>query len=110
MKINIEVPDWSVEEGEDMYIHAGTELVAKRYFKTKTWYVKTSRCNFCGDCCRNLGQGFKNQGMVDENGTCIHLKDCKCLLGMWKPYACIMDFHDDPTLKPSKCTEEFKEV
>ena len=104
MKIELEIPDWAFEK--EIYIHSWTELVALRREDGK-WYVKTNRCNMCGDCCKNLGEGFPYRG---EDKTCIYLKDNKCSMGLHKPFSCIMDFHDTPSLKPKNCTEDFKEV
>ena len=111
MKIELEIPDWVEEKldfpEDEIYIHSYTELIAIR--RHKKWYVKTSssRCDMCGNCCKNLGNNFPYRG---EDGTCIYLKDNKCSMGIHKPFSCIMDFHDDPRIKPKNCTEEFKEV
>jgi len=104
VKVNLELPDW-VDENE-LYIHSWTELVALKRPNGK-WYVKTGRCNMCGDCCRDVSINFPYRG---ENGTCIYLKDNKCIMDLHKPFSCIMDFHDEPKLRPINCTETFKEV
>ena len=104
MLINLEIPDWAGEN--EIYIHSWTELVALMRRDGK-WYVKTSRCNHCGECCKNLSEGFPYR---DKDGNCIYLKDNKCSIDLHRPFSCMMDFHDEPKLKPKNCVEEFKQV
>ena len=106
-KITLELPDWAFES--EITIHSWLELVAIIKEDGETW-VKTGRCNMCGECCRGLGEGYKQKEMLDNNGDCKYLKDNKCTLDIWKPFACIMNFHDDPKLKPKRCSEEFVKV
>jgi hypothetical protein len=123
MKIEIEVPDWA--DKQELYLHTYEfELVAIRRnydysfdkwddSKNAKWYVKTSRCNKCGECCRHIAEGnpmYKDAIKGGDKIICPHLKDNLCSLGMHRPFSCVMDFHDDPKLKPKECTEEFKEV
>jgi len=121
-KIELELPDWA--DNQELYIHTyDLELVAiRRNFEAgfkewkgsngAKWYVKTIRCNRCGECCRHIAEGnpmykdaIKKDGMV----ICPHLKDNLCDMGIHRPFSCVMDFHDDPKLKPKECVETFEE-
>ena len=107
MKISLEIPDDVITDPDsEFYIHNWTTLLALRRRDGK-WYVKTSPCGMCGECCRHIGSG---NPMYDGSSICRHLKDNKCELDFHRPFSCIMDFHDDPKTKPKSCTEEFKEV
>jgi hypothetical protein len=91
MKINIEIPDWANEN--NIYIVSRNELVAYKNVDENKWYIKSERCNKCGNCCMvhpKEGSYFP----VKKDGSCIHLiKDGEnniCSLGMEKPLACVL--------------------
>lgn len=112
MKIELEIPDEIINQNieasglrNELYIHSGLNLIAIRRDDGK-WYVKTSHCNRCGECCKNVSVGFPFR---DENGNCKYLSpNGQCILGIHRPFSCIMDFHDNPKSKPARCVEEFK--
>ena len=115
MNINLELPDFVDKEAKEIYINILKydeipELVALRR-ETGKWYVKTARCNMCGACCKGmkLSTGFPFKSLTaDQN--CSYLNGNLCTFGIHRPFSCVMDFHDDPKLKPPECSEEFKEV
>jgi len=106
MKIELEIDDSLVNWDEEFYVHNWTSLIAIRRRDGK-WYVKTSSCGKCGECCRHIGPG---NPMYNGTSICPHLKDNLCDLDFHRPFSCILDFHDDPNYKPKSCTEEFKLV
>ena len=50
MRINLNLPDWPLEEGRGLYILAGVEPIAIK-LPNQPWQVKTGRCSQCGNCC-----------------------------------------------------------
>lgn len=77
----IDLPEWA--EGKNLYIFAGIETVAYKYLN-RPLKVKTSRCDQCGDCCRNIKGDYPPQ----TDGVCDHLKDNICSLGVLRPFTC----------------------
>lgn len=106
MKINVEIPDNIIDGRDDILIHNGRKLIAIGNVEGN-WTVKTRDCSQCGACCRNLSPNFPYR---DENGDCIYLKDNKCSVDFHRPFSCLSNYHNDPSVKPKTCTEEFKEL
>jgi len=102
------LPEWTKER--HLYLFAGIELVAFRYFGEK-WVIKTGRCNMCGLCCEN--QEGTELLPVDEHGTCIHLApsgDQKiCDLGSERPFNCSIGLGRG-RVADKDCTEIFEEI
>lgn len=81
---------------------AGQELIAYKEAGGNRWFVKTSSCSMCGDCCRNLA-GNKVVP-VDETGACVYLKNNICSLYYTRPFICLW-----PNTQ-FECDEKFEEV
>ena len=83
MELTINIPDWA--EDKNIYVLAGIELLAYKYVG-HPMKEKVSRCDQCGDCCRN----FKGDGSTWTDGTCNYLRDNVCSLGVERPFSCGM--------------------
>ena len=81
MKLEIDIPEWA--EKKNLFVFAGMEMLAFRYVGQKI-HLKTSRCDKCGDCCRNIKGDFPPQ----TDGVCDFLKDTVCSLGTSRPFSC----------------------
>ena len=64
----IELPSWTDERR--IIVLAGVEEVAHRI--QGIWYIKTSHCQRCGECCKRVPKHWKH-GVSDE-GWCKYLK------------------------------------
>ena len=95
MRIEIEVPDWVLEEERRIDIFAGIEPVAYKYPWDDFWYVKTSRCSQCGECCRKVGCN----NLDDEN---------RCALGVDRPWHCCVSYPRGESVPT--CTVKYKKV
>jgi len=85
MKVNLDLPKW-VEE-RHIRVFAGIEEVAKK-LKGKHWQVKTSRCNMCGECCKDVSDNWRFGRAT--NGWCLKLvyyaNEYRC--GIDRPFTC----------------------
>ena len=81
MELVIQLPEWA--EQLDIRIFAGMELLAFKHFKGPLM-LKTSRCNQCGDCCKQIKGDFPPH----TDGVCDFLKDNVCSLGTSRPFSC----------------------
>ena len=70
MRLIIDVPEWAQER--HIYIMAGIELLACKFYGEDIIHIKEERCNLCGKCCKNIRGGFHEDR--DENNNCVHLK------------------------------------
>jgi len=72
--------EWTDER--NIYIFAGIEIFIKR--DLGQWYIKTERCNKCGECCRRI--------------KCEHLifkaNEWLCDYGVDRPFNCCV--HEAP--------------
>jgi hypothetical protein len=110
MKIVLDLPDWAFEK--EMVILSWTELVAHKR-PGENWFVKTGRCNKCGECCKNIGPGnpmYNGTSICPKLGVGFVAEKNICTLDVDRPFSCLMNWHDDPELKPKGCTEDFKEI
>jgi hypothetical protein len=78
MRIEIDIPDWAVQEQRNLFIFAGMELVAYRNHGEEHWKVKIARCNHCGRCCVRV----KCQHLVSDGPKQI------CALGSSRSFSC----------------------
>jgi hypothetical protein len=78
--------EWSV--GKPIEVFHGRELILRHYIENTT-YIKKTRCNRCGDCCRGIKDSAHIFPVVD--GACIHLVDNECDLGEDCPISCMRD-------------------
>ena len=91
MKIELDVPDFLIDDGQAIRIFSGIELIAKK-FKDQSWKIKIVRCNFCGECCTLAVSGTK--GIDLKTGYCKHLIESEkpnkkiCELGASRPFSC----------------------
>ena len=93
LKIDIEIPDEFIEEGNAIYIMAGHNKIAYKLNWGKYWQVKTSACSSCGLCCEKL--------------KCEYLReDKKCGHPIDRPFICCVT---EPN-NISECTSLYKEV
>ena len=85
--MNLKLPKWTDER--NVRVFAGIEAVAKR--EKGIWYIKTVRCNMCGECCMNVPEKWP-RGQDKDTGHCLHLKyeanEYLCDLGWNRPFAC----------------------
>ena len=81
------LPEWT--QGRKIRIFAGIEAVAK--YEGGSWYIKGTRCNKCGECCKNVPDKWP-RGKNLETGDCLHLKyeatEYLCDLGFHRPFSC----------------------
>lgn len=83
-------PDWV--GNQEILVLAGMEVLVD-YVPGDPIKIKTTRCNFCGDCCLDFPPTpFEN----DEEGRCVKLErtpqgEWKCTAGFDKPYKCLLD-------------------
>ena len=96
MKVVIDIPDRF--EGLNLRLIAGQELVAYK-LSGREWYVKSSSCDRCGDCCKDIA----GSSLPNVDGVCDYLsEDNTCSLGIRRPFSCLF-----PNER-FKCAEEFK--
>lgn len=111
MKIEIEIPDWTVED-QTIYIFSGIELVAFKRPNEK-WIKKIGRCSQCGICCTKLDKAtnvFVSLNAID--GRCIFLKNepdgrMTCSFGIGRPFGCCIG-RDAKEKENPNCTESFE--
>jgi hypothetical protein len=99
MRIEIDIPDWVIEEKRGIFIFGGMELVAYKYHGENIWKVKVARCSKCGKCCKRVKCEFleKEPG---NNPKWI------CNKGSSRPFSCsagVLQGRDG-------CTEEYATV
>ena len=106
-KIELELPEWANKK--HIRIFAGVELVAYKKVNENEFSIKTSRCNFCGECCKNVRIDHMF-GRDKETGNCQWLRKngdtYECGLGMGRPFSCCASVPKHI----SECTEKFKKV
>jgi len=96
MKVTFDIPDWALQR--DIYLFAGTEVVAMiPYSKGERW-TKTGQCDYCGRCCENLPRIVQEPISREKNNNCIHLvkigEKKECELGARRPWSCsVYDMH-----------------
>jgi hypothetical protein len=108
MKIELEIPEWAI--GKPIYVFANQELLAYSLYiieklpERKEYYtplkVKTSRCNGCGDCCKD-GSPFGSE----RGEPCDHLTEHGCGFGPNIPFSCA---RSDCSKHYPNCTERFE--
>lgn len=91
--ITIELPDWTDER--HIFIMAGIEMAAYALYGEEVIHIKEDRCNFCGECCRNLKINIEPIG---PDKSCIHLETpiqgmSECGLGRKRPFDCSTGMH-----------------
>lgn len=96
MKVTFDIPDWAQER--DLYLFAGTEVVAVIPYGRGELWQKISRCDWCGRCCENLPVRVQEPISRDEHNTCTHLVTIggqkECDLGPRRPWSCsVYDMH-----------------
>ena len=92
MKIEIEIPDWAVNQKQTLLLLSNQELVATREYK-KNWQIKKTRCVQCGECCMDVGNltpfggddELKCNALVKEGDKWV------CTAGADKPFRCLQD-------------------
>lgn len=99
MRIEIDIP-FSKLDKRNIYVLAGIELIAVKPFE-KNWKAKTSLCNMCGDCCKDVP---KNWPHGEKDGDCKNLvfvaNEYRCALGSNRPFeCCISDGGDDCNIR-----------
>ena len=113
-KIELVIPEW-VKDGVPIYIFAGREVIA-RWRLGEQFEVKVVRCDFCGECCRNVPEGWPFGR--EEDGTCSGLvgetirhadgqvdSGYFCMAkGDAVPFTCCRGSHSDPDV----CCIRFK--
>jgi hypothetical protein len=112
MKIDLEIPDWSIDD-RTLYVFSGIELLA---FKPpgEKWKLKNSRCSQCGVCCTKLNRATNTFVSLNSfEGRCIFLRtmpDGKqlCGFGVGRPFGCCIG-RDGKEVNPN-CTESFEEM
>lgn len=110
MKIELEIPDWAIDD-RTLYLMSGIELVA---FKPpfKNWVMKTGRCSQCGVCCTKLNKATNTFVSINAlEGRCLFLRQTEdgrqlCGFGVGRPFGCCIG-RDSKTVNPN-CTEIFK--
>lgn len=110
MKVELELPEWASER--HIYVLAGIELAAYKNAESEDWYVKTVRCNSCGECCKNLVPG---QYPLKANKECLHLvpdgNKLICGLGVMRPLPCCEgDLEKNKENKDKVCCIRYKKV
>jgi len=83
----IQIPEWA--EPLNIRVFAGLELLASKPAGQDRLFIKSSRCNQCGDCCRNIKGDFPPQ----TDGICNYLVGNKCGLGTTRPFSCGFEVH-----------------
>uniref|UniRef100_A0A6M3KLQ8 Uncharacterized protein n=1 Tax=viral metagenome TaxID=1070528 RepID=A0A6M3KLQ8_9ZZZZ len=83
----------------DIRIFAGTypdmELFAFKRQGEGVFYGKTTLCNHCGECCRNMSQKWIYG--LNEAGDCIHLSNNLCAKPGGPPVHCLGGFEEFPS-------------
>lgn len=93
MGLNIKIPDWAAD-GRILVLSNGELVAYKDPGVDSPVKVKKIRCNFCGECCMELG---KNEGPfgADDEGKCLKLYKSNngwlCGAGGNKPLICCGD-------------------
>ena len=81
-------------------VYAGTypnmELVVFKRQGEDVFYVKTTNCNKCGECCRELSERWVYG--TTESGDCIYLSNNLCAKPGGPPIHCLGGFEPFPTL------------
>lgn len=114
MKIELTIPKWA--ENRHIYIIAGSEVIAKKE-ANNPFEIKTSRCNLCGECCKNCSPDW-HLG-IKEDGSCHYLIYEKTYIenelregwvcsapSFIRPWACVKGRGE----KEDHCNIKFKEV
>lgn len=98
------IPGW-VKDNIRIHVIAGIEECAKRV--NGKWYIKTSRCNMCGECCKRAPENW-HLGR-NEKGWCKYLKEYendKYVCHIDRPLGCATgDYAEEPW-----CNIEWTEV
>jgi len=107
LKIEVDLPDWV--EGKNIYIFGNLELIAKKIY-LRSWEVKESRCNHCGECCKNYHDLRGYLPTTPENG-CSNLEQRKD--GTWWckahiPISCLIS-NKNPKLD-HPCSVRWKKI
>jgi len=107
--IILELPDWAMA-GQLRLVLNDMELVAyKEPGLDSPWFIKTGRCNNCGECCLFVGE--TTLVPTDEEFKCAYLTKngdkWLCNAGAFRPAACLGDPSKD--LYPD-CSVEYKQV
>ena len=112
MKIELEVPDWAIED-RTLYIMSGIELLAYKSPNTN-WVMKDGRCSQCGICCTKLNKATNTFVSINAfNGKCLFLTQTEdgrqmCGFGIGRPFGCCIG--RDSKEVNEKCTESFMEL
>lgn len=96
MKVELEIPDWVVEEERGIHILAGIEHVASYMPWEKVWKVKVSRCSQCGLCCKKTGCPFLEQRVGETIWNCSK--------GVERPWLCCIGESKDI----AECTSRYE--
>jgi hypothetical protein len=91
MKITIDIP----EDGRQFQAFSGRELIAFVKGDGDTLYIKTTSCNYCGECCMESPSTIYGD---DEEGKCkalVRTGDIwECGVGIEVPFRCLGDPKD----------------
>jgi len=104
MKIEFDLPDWV--DSENLYIISRNELVAYK-LPNEPWKIKTVRCKRCGECCKVHPKNGAYYPLK-KDGSCIHLENNQCKLGMEKLLACVLGEHTGKEYSRFNCSIEYK--
>jgi len=92
MRIILEIPD-SFADQRLTFLAGSKELIATKVPWEDFWLVKTTRCNYCGECCMDIGENWL--WPPDDEGKCIKLvkngDKWECSAGHDTPVRCIPD-------------------
>ena len=95
--IEMDLPLWA--ERFSIYVLAGIELLGYK-FAGEPFYVKTARCNQCGNCCRsvNFSHWTRSPGLPVVDDACIFLvpepgtsDKFRCSLGVERLFSCCVE-------------------
>lgn len=114
MKIEVEIPDELVREGQNLFIFVGMEHVAVKR-PDRPWVVKDQRCSMCGSCCESTH--VRGMSLPVKDGKCAFLKphpteefaEKGMRICSWRnnrPFNCCIG---SPRMEP-KCTVTWKEA
>ena len=88
--IEMDLPPWA--ESFSLYFLAGVELLGYK-FPGDPFYIKTVRCNQCGECCEGLNPGALPSYMSVVDGKCSslikHGNQMECQLQLHSSYTCV---------------------
>ena len=111
MRITVDLPAWADER--HIYIFAGVEMAAFKPYGQDSVYVKTARCENCGNCCQGIKGYFPFS--TGPGGKCYYRGPeaegspaQTCLLGAYRPFACAT--WNPPNLEQPDCAVKFKKV